>query len=135
VRRRPTRGTGADDITMYHWYFYNEDTGQSMGLGPEGNPTGSAGVWETKEDPKNFYDGPVGRVPDSSCACVSDNMKTPGKPPFYCAFAGGGPLGWNPPNLPPPDHCQNCQTWVRRVLVMCGISDPGANGTNVGPKK
>jgi hypothetical protein len=127
VRRRPTDGLGADDITTYHWYFYNEDTGQSIGLGPVKPPAG-AGKYETKETPKKTpFDGPMGRVPDKNCDCVDKAVKQPGKPPVYCPFPGGG-FDWNPRNLPPINQCQNCQTWVRDILVGCGVTDPGPYG-------
>jgi len=123
VRQRPLAGKLGnavkhwDDPPPSHKYFYNTQTGQSIGLGdgngaPWYNP-GSAvpGSWLTHENPaSNPDDTLTGQVPDQSCDCVDKKAKNPGPPPTYCGL-GHPHLGQAP--------CLNCWNWVVSVLQAC----------------
>jgi RHS repeat-associated protein len=93
-----------------HYYFYNTQTGQSIGLGPAtGVVTGPVpGDWERNEKPGHNE----GAVPDWACNCVDKKAKNPGKPPNYCTLNGK-------PQAGSPAPCVNCMGWVNTVLQDC----------------
>jgi RHS repeat-associated protein len=111
VQSRPLRG-----LPLFpHYYFYNTQTGQSIGLGPAdgftwntalGNPVD--GAWETNEKPGQDE----GDVPDLVCNCVDNQAKHPGKPPKYCTYQGNRNMNPHPP-------CTNCMGWAMAVLQDC----------------
>jgi RHS repeat-associated protein len=109
VHSRPLKGVpGAGPLGLDHYYFYNTQTGQSIGLGPATNTlTGPVpGNWERNEKPGHN----VGPVPDYSCNCVDKKAKNPGKPPSYCTLKGQKDV-----HAP----CMNCIAWVQNVLQDC----------------
>ncbi len=93
-----------------HYYFYNRQTGQSIGLGPASatlkGPT--PGNWERGEKPGHNN----GDVPDWACNCVDKKAKNPGNPPSFCTFNGK-------PKAGSPAPCLNCMGWVNTVLQDC----------------
>ena len=109
VQRRPLKKIGT--ITgAYHVYFYNVQTGQSVGLGPAGGQVSSApvpGTWEIDEKPGTE----MGPVPEYSCDCVENKIKNRGKAPDYCSLNGKAPTRTQP--------CTNCNGWVAGVLRDC----------------
>ena len=111
VHNRPLKGVpGAGPLGLDHYYFYNVQTGQSIGLGPSKTTLKGPvpGVWERNEKP-GHDDGPV---PEYSCNCVDKKAKNPGKPPNYCTLNGNGENNPNP-------TCPNCIGWVIGVLQDC----------------
>lgn len=117
VHHRPLKGVpGAGPLGWDHYYFYNTQTGASIGLAPAGGFSGVvllrgmpvAGQWETNEKAGNKS----GDVPDYSCDCVDRKAKNPGKPPDYCTYQGNKDMNPNPP-------CPNCFGWVVSVLQDC----------------
>jgi len=111
VHSRPLKGVpGAGPLGIDHYYFYNTQTGQSIGLGPATNTLKGPvpGNWEKNEKP-GHNEGPV---PDWACNCVDKKAKNPGKPPNYCTFQGNG-------NHNPHPGCTNCIGWVQAVLQDC----------------
>jgi RHS repeat-associated protein len=116
VHSRPLKGVpGAGPLGLDHYYFYNTQTGQSIGLGPAGGFTGGTlkgnpapGRWERDEKPGHNN----GDVPDWACTCVDKKTKNPGMPPNYCTYKGNGNSNPHPP-------CTNCIGWVISVLQDC----------------
>jgi RHS repeat-associated protein len=118
VHSRPLQGrTGgaAHSIGIDHYYFYNVQTGQSIGLGPAGGFDGGTikgnlvpGSWERNEKPGHN----VGPVPDWGCNCVDKKAKNPGNTPNYCTYQGNKNTNPHPP-------CTNCAGWVLSVLQDC----------------
>ena len=111
VHSRPLKGVpGAGPLGLDHYYFYNTQTGQSIGLGPATNTLKGPvpGNWERNEKP-GHNEGPV---PDWACNCVDKKAKNPGKPPNYCTFQGNGSHNPHP-------GCTNCIGWVQAVLQDC----------------
>jgi RHS repeat-associated protein len=111
VHSRPLKGVpGAKTAGLDHYYFYNVETGQSIGLGPSKTTVFGPvpGVWERNEKP-GFDNGPI---KDYSCDCVDKKAKNPGKPPNYCTLHGNGENDPNP-------TCPNCIGWVIGVLQDC----------------
>jgi RHS repeat-associated protein len=109
VHSRPLKGVpGAGPLGLDHFYFYNVQTGQSIGLGPSTvTLTGPVpGTWERKEKPGHKE----GDVPEWACNCVDKKAKNPGKPPTYCTLSGK-------PDVKAP--CLNCLGWVGTVLLDC----------------
>ena len=120
VHSRPLKGfPGAKQLGLDHYYFYNSQTGQSIGLGPaggfnkgnvaalaQGNPV--PGEWERGEKPGHN----VGPVPDWACNCVDKKTKNPGNPPNYCTYHGNKEMNPHP-------SCPNCFGWVVAVLQDC----------------
>lgn len=118
VHSRPLRGRGGDalhKIGIDHYFFFNTQTGQSIGLGPAGgidletaigDPV--PGAWERNEKPGHN----VGPVPDWACNCVDKKTKNPGNPPKYCAYQGNKSMNPHP-------SCTNCFGWVDSVLQDC----------------
>jgi RHS repeat-associated protein len=111
IHTRPLKGLPM----LPHYYFYNTQTGQSMGLGPAAGVSGGTvagtpvpGTWETNEKPGHE----VLPVPDWACNCVSRKVKNPGKPPNYCTYQGNGAHNPNP-------VCTNCIGWTGAVLQDC----------------
>lgn len=127
VRIRPLKGIpqrlqnipgdlGAD-VNPTNLYFYNSQTGQSIGLGPVQNSVWQSvpGQWETHEHPsENPNDKLFKPVPDHLCKCVDKTLKKPGKPPDYCSL--GHPHGTQKP-------CTNCWNWALQVLQGCKSKD------------
>jgi RHS repeat-associated protein len=121
VHSRPLNGAAggaAHRIGIDHYYFYNVQTGQSIGLGPAGGVSGGTvtgspvpGNWETHEKPGHNE----GAVPDWGCNCVDKKAKNPGKPPNYCTYEGNGKAN----NVNPHPPCTNCAGWVLSVLQDC----------------
>ncbi len=70
-----------DPLGLNHYYFYNTQTGQSIGLGPaQSTLTGPVpGSWEKNEKQGDEVDP----VPDWACDCVAKKAKNPGNPPQY----------------------------------------------------
>ena len=123
VRQRPLAGKLGNAVKNWgdpppsHKYFYNTNTGQSIGLGdgngaPWYNPGAAVpGSWLTHENPaSNPDDKLTGQVPDDICDCVDRKAKNPGPPPTYC--------GLGHPHLRQPP-CTNCWNWVLNVLQAC----------------
>ena len=117
VHSRPLRGIpGAGRGRLDHFYFFNTQTGQSIGLGPAGNATNGdtlsgspvSGTWERNEKPGHKE----GDVPDWACNCVDKKAKNPGTPPKYCTYSGNADHNPHPP-------CTNCIGWVQSVLQDC----------------
>ena len=116
VHSRPLKGVpGAGPLGLDHFYFYNFQTGQSIGLGPTGGGGAGTlksspvpGTWERNEKPGHKE----GDVPDWACNCVDKKAKNPGKPPNYCTYQGNG-------NHNPHPGCTNCIGWVQPVLQDC----------------
>jgi RHS repeat-associated protein len=111
VHSRPLKGVpGAGPLGLDHYYFYNTQTGQSIGLGPATTTLSGPvpGTWETHEKPGHK----VGPVPDWACNCVDKKAKNPGKPSNYCTLQGNGNHNPHPP-------CTNCIGWVGAVLQDC----------------
>jgi len=117
VHNRPLKSVpGAGPLGLDHHYFYNTQTGASIGLGPaagassgdllKGNPV--PGAWERNEKPGHNN----GDVPDYSCDCVNQKANHPGNPPKYCTYKG------NKDTNPLPT-CSNCFGWVVSVLQDC----------------
>jgi RHS repeat-associated protein len=111
IHIRPLHGVpGAGALGLDHYYFYNTQTGQSIGLGPvKGTMKGPVpGQWETQEKAGvNVHD-----VPDWACDCVDKKAKNPGKPPSYCTFRGNG-------GHAPHPVCINCIGWVQATIQDC----------------
>lgn len=111
IHSRPLKG-----LPLFpHYYFYNTQTGKSIGLGPAdgvtwntalGNPVD--GAWETNEKPGHDD----GDVPEWGCNCVDNKTKHPGNPPKYCTYQGNRNTNPHPP-------CTNCMGWVISVLQDC----------------
>jgi RHS repeat-associated protein len=98
VHSRPLKG--APNLgPIAHYYFYNTQTGQSIGLGPAtGTLTGPVtGSWERNEKPGHNE----GAVPDWACNCVDKKAKNPGNPPKYCTLQGNGSGNPHPPCTKP----------------------------------
>lgn len=111
VHYRPLKGfPGAGPLGLDHYYFYNTQTGQSIGLAPVNDTLAGPvpGKWETGEKPGHN----LGPVPDWACKCVDNKAKHPGKPPNFCTFQGNGQHNPHPP-------CTNCIGWVQAVLQDC----------------
>jgi len=118
VHSRPLQGRAggpAHSIGIDHYYFYNVQTGQSIGLGPAGGFGGGTvkgspvpGSWERNEKPGHNVDP----VPDWACNCVDKKAKNPGNPPNYCTYQGNK-------NTNPHPACTNCAGWVLSVLQDC----------------
>jgi RHS repeat-associated protein len=118
VHSRPLKGAAggaAHSIGIDHYYFYNVQTGQSIGLGPAGGMSGGTtkgspvpGTWERNEKPGHNVDP----VPDWACSCVDKKAKNPGNPPNYCTYQGSKNTNPHPP-------CTNCAGWVLSVLQDC----------------
>jgi hypothetical protein len=111
VQYRPLKNIPlAGPLGLDHYYFYNTQTGQSIGLGPnQGTLTATVpGNWETNEKPGQVF----GNVPDWACNCLDRKAKNPGKPPNYCTFNGK-------PSPGSPSPCMNCMGWVNTVLLEC----------------
>jgi RHS repeat-associated protein len=118
VHSRPLKGAAggaAHSIGIDHYYFYNVQTGQSIGLGPAGGMSGGTakggpvpGTWERNEKPGHNVDP----VPDWACNCVDKKAKNPGNPPNYCTYQGNKNTNPHPP-------CTNCAGWVLSVLQDC----------------
>ncbi|HVS89748.1 MAG TPA: RHS repeat-associated core domain-containing protein [Candidatus Acidoferrum sp.] len=111
VHSRPLKGLPV----LPHYYFYNTQTGQSIGLGPAGGISGGTvtgspvpGGWERNEKPGHNE----GAVPDGACNCVDQKAKHPGIPPNYCTYQGNKNANPHPP-------CTNCLGWVLSVLQDC----------------
>lgn len=119
VRQRPLKGFKRNVWPFVHRYFYNRNTGQSLGLSTSASalvalisPTPVPGKWERKEKPNgNSRDNKTQDVPDGSCDCVGKRVQNPGQPPSYCITPT--------PGLPKSSQCFNCQTWVDQVLDDC----------------
>ena len=116
VHYRPMRGfPGSGPLGIDHYYFYNPQTGQSLGLDPAGGASigtivGSpvSGQWDSNEKAGDN----AGPVPDWACKCVEKKVKKPGKPPKYCSYEGNRETNPHPP-------CTNCIGWVISVLQDC----------------
>ena len=106
VESRPLKGFPL----LPHYYFYNTQTGQSIGLGPATfTMTGPVpGSWEMNEAPGND----IGPVPEWACDCVDKKAKDPGSPPNYCTKEGNRSSNPQPP-------CTNCMGWLIAVLQDC----------------
>lgn len=111
IHTRPLKGLPM----LPHYYFYNTQTGRSIGLGPAsgfggGTAAGTPvpGTWETNEKPGHN----VLPVPDWACNCVDRKASNPGKPPNYCTYQGNGAHSPNP-------VCTNCIGWTGAVLQDC----------------
>jgi hypothetical protein len=126
LHRRPLKGSfggwGANH-GIYHYYFYNVDTGQSIGLGPAGGFSTAAvldrpvpGEWERNENPNQD----VGSVKDPLCKCVDQKLKHPGNPPQYCTYHGNKNANPHPP-------CPNCFGWAVSILKGCADQQAGAS--------
>jgi RHS repeat-associated protein len=111
VHTRPLKGLPV----LPHYYFFNTQTGQSIGLGPaggvnrktvEGSPV--PGDWERNEKPGHKE----GDVPEWACSCVDRKAKNPGNPPNYCTYQGNRDTNPHP-------ICTNCAGWVISVLQDC----------------
>jgi RHS repeat-associated protein len=119
IHDRPLKGVpGAGKLGLDHFYFYNTQTGQSLGLGPAGGFSGDVltgdpvpGTWERDEKPGHK----IGEVPDFLCGCVDRKVRNPGDPPKYCTFNGNG----KPNNVDPHPACPNCAGWIMGVLQDC----------------
>ena len=115
VHRRPLKKIGK--ITgAYHVYFYNVQTGQSIGLGPkDGKATTDPvpGEWERDEKPGTV----IGTVPEYSCDCVGRKARNPGEPPTYCATQGS--MRGSKPGDEQNRKCVNCNGWAAEVLRDC----------------
>jgi len=97
-----------------HAYFFNTQTGESVGLGPLNDTAGNSyygpGTWLPPENPGSMKgDNSLGSVPDDICDCVDKKIKNKGSAPNYCA-AGPNPV--QPP-------CTNCWNWVLQVVGEC----------------
>ena len=110
-RLRGVPGPIGDPLGLDHYYFWNTETGETVGLGPASGiglfgPV--PGQWETNELPSSldFFM----EVPDWLCNCVSDKIKNRGKPPNYCVLHGKTDI-----NGP----CTNCFGWTSNVLQKC----------------
>jgi hypothetical protein len=110
VHSRPLSGIpGSGPANLDHYYFYNTQTGRSIGLGPA-KPTTTGpvpGAWETNERAGTKEID----VPDWLCDCVDHKVKNPGSPPDYCTFKGKSPK--------PAQTCMNCLGWATKVLQDC----------------
>lgn len=112
VHKRPLKGLAGIIPGTFHVYFYNNQTGQSIGLGPAGSAISGRpvpGGWETHEKPGTV----IGTVPDNICNCVDNKAKHPGNPPKYCPYAG------TPPENSKAPWCGNCDAWATQVLRDC----------------
>jgi RHS repeat-associated protein len=123
VRQRPLDAPGPHAWPFVHQYFYNRDTGQSLGLTTGAsafnalfNPAPLPGKWKRDEHPSTTAgDKSLASVPESSCKCVDDRVRNAGRPPSFCTTPTPGfPQAVNP--------CYNCQTWASKVLNDCSHS-------------
>jgi len=110
-RLRGVPGPIGDPLGLDHYYFWNTETGETVGLGPASgmglfHPV--PGQWETNETPSSL-DFFV-EVPDWLCNCVSNKVRNRGKPPNYCVLHGKTDI-----NGP----CTNCFGWTSNVLQTC----------------
>jgi hypothetical protein len=110
-RLRGVPGPIGDPLGLDHYYFWNTETGETVGLGPVsgmGLFRPVPGQWETNELPSSldFFM----EVPDWLCNCVSDKIKNRGEPPNYCVLHGKTDI-----NGP----CTNCFGWSSNVLQKC----------------
>ena len=104
------------DADPSHMYFYNNQTGQAIGLGPKEPAMISnvPGTWETHEKPaQTIGDNYFGSVSEGLCDCVDNVARNPGKAPNYCGL--GKPHLWQVWEQP----CTNCWNWVLKVLKDC----------------
>lgn len=116
---------------LYHFFFYNTQTGQALGLGPApvtilvpqrgplGDLLGAAiskalpivvtvpGQWETQESAEST----LVPVPDWLCNCVDRKVKNPGNPPDYNTWEGQ--IDLTKPNK------RNCLGWAGNLLQDC----------------
>ncbi len=114
IHRRRLRGLPgpiADPLQVDHYYFWNTETGETVGLGPAsgmGLFRPVPGQWETNELPSSldFFM----EVPDWLCNCVSNKIRNRGKAPNYCVLHGKTDI-----NGP----CTNCLGWTNNVLQSC----------------
>lgn len=109
VRKRPLKNMGATWPLLFHVYFYNFCTKESIGLGgPAAGPNDPVnGTWETGEGPGTPYVD----VPDYLCDCVNKKLRNPGNPPKYCWGHGGLQHG--------SKGCMNCNGWATKVEMDC----------------
>ena len=110
VRKRPLKNMGATwHLGLFHVYFYNICTKESIGLGgPAAGPNDPVnGTWETGEGPGTPYVD----VPDYLCDCVNKKLRNPGNPPKYCWGHGGLQHG--------SQGCMNCNGWATKVEMDC----------------
>jgi len=114
IHRRRLRGVPGpigDPLELDHYYFWNTETGETVGLGPAkgmGLFGPVPGQWETNELPSSldFFM----EVPDWLCNCVSNKIRNRGKPPNYCVLHGKTDLNGT---------CTNCFGWTSNVLQKC----------------
>jgi len=110
VHSRPLTGVpGSGPLDLDYFYFYNTQTGQSIGLGPAKKTLAGPvpGKWETDENPGTKELD----VPDWLCDCVDHKAKNPGTPPNFCTFKGKAPTAGQ--------TCMNCLGWATRILQDC----------------
>lgn len=102
------RGPDLGHPSLDHYYFFNVQTGQAIGLGPAASVVKGPvpGRWETDEKAGHNQ----GDVPEWACDCVDDKAKNPGRPPNYCTFKGKPDVNGT---------CMNCIGWVGTVLQDC----------------
>jgi len=110
----PANALTPKDNPPTHAYFFNTQTGESVGLGPLNDTAGNSyygpGTWLPPENPGSTKgDNALGFVPDDICDCVDKKIKNKGRAPNYCV-AGPNPI--QPP-------CTNCWNWVMQVVGEC----------------
>jgi RHS repeat-associated protein len=109
---RPLKGSfGLSPGTCVHEYFYNVDTGGSLGLGGVGSGlVGTVpGKWETGEKP-GVDQGPVD---DDICDCVGRRIREIQNGPAPPYFA----LRW----FPRETAASNCWAWVSSIERQCRL--------------
>ncbi len=109
IDKRPLRGIPfADFFGLYHYYFYNTRTHESVGLGPKrgmGLACPVPGTFETNEQRGSVYMS----IPSSKQGCVDYNLRRRGAPPGYDF--------WN--SFGVDNGSTNCHGYVSEVVSKC----------------
>ena len=111
IDKRPISGLGAlgNAALLFHYYFYNTKTHQSVGLGPErgtGLFCSVPGKWEAPEKQGTLFEP----IPNSMQSCVdktlqNDLKKNPSEYFFWDPYGSG--------------NGTNCMGYVMNVVARC----------------
>lgn len=111
IDKRPLRGLGAlgNDALLFHYYFYNTKTHQSVGIGP-GKGAGlfceRPGKWEASEKQGTLFE----TIPSSMQSCVDNTLQNDlkKKPSDYFFWDSYG-----------SSNGTNCMGYVMSVIQRC----------------